>query len=91
MHFPRYLDAPTRILFWTLDQIVPFSTMALVGMLTKKLLICLVLGGLISWGLTKFKDSKPDGYLMHMLYWYGLLPLKGRSFLNPFFRRIYPA
>lgn len=90
IHFPRYLDAPTRLLFWTVDQIVPFAILALVGMLTKTLFVCLILGAIVSWSFTRYRDSRPDGYLQHMAYWYGLIPLKGRACINPFTRQVYP-
>ncbi len=90
LEFPRYLDAPQQILFWTADQMVPFATMALIGMATKNLMVCLLLGGVAAWGFARFRDSKPDGYLQHIAYWYGVVPLKGRAAINPFLRRIYP-
>jgi len=91
LEFPRYLDAPQQILFWTVDQMVPFATMALVGMLTQTLAVCLVIGGLAGWGFARYRDSKPDGFLQHICYWWGILPLKGRSMTNPFQRRLHPA
>ena len=91
MPFPRYLDAPQRFLFWTVDQIVPFATLALIGMLMKILIVCLVVGFGAAWAFGRFRDSKPDGYLQHMAYWYGLMPLKGRACINPFQRTIYPS
>jgi len=91
MQFPRYLDAPQRFLFWTVDQIVPFATLALIGMLMKMLFVCVILGAILSWGFARFRDSRPDGYMQHFAYWYGLLPLKGRSCINPFSRLIYPS
>jgi len=40
---------------------------------------------------TRYRDSRPDGFLIHMAYWYGILVPKGRSILSPFHRRIFPA
>lgn len=88
--FPKYLDAPQQILFWTADQMVPFATMALIGMATKTLMPCLLLGGVGAWAFARYRDSRPDGFLQHIAYWYGILPLKGRSVINPFIRRILP-
>jgi conjugal transfer pilus assembly protein TraL len=88
--FPRHIDAPQRFLFWTVDQMIPFATMALIGMATKTLMVCLVIGGVLGWALARYRDSRPDGYLQHMAYWYGVLPLKGRSAMNPFARTVFP-
>lgn len=90
LKFPRHMDAPQRVLFWTVDQIIPFSTMLLIGMLTETLLISLVVGAAVGWGFARFRDSRPDGYLQHLVYWYGLLPLKGRACVNPFDKSVYP-
>ena len=90
LEFPRYLDAPQQILFWTVDQMVPFATMALIGMATKTLAVSLVIGGIAGWAFARYRDSKPDGFLQHICYWYGVLPLKGRALINPFQRRIFP-
>lgn len=90
LEFPRYLDAPQQILFWTVNQIAPLAVMALIGMATGTLAICLVFGGVIAWAYARFIESRPDGYLQHITYWYGVLPLKGRAAINPFHRRIYP-
>jgi len=68
LEFPRYLDAPQQILFWTVDQMVPFATMALIGMLTQTLALCLVIGGLAGWGFARYRDSKPDVFLQHICY-----------------------
>ena len=90
IHFPRDLDSPQRFLFWTFDQMVPFSTLVVVGLVMEMLLISVVLGAILAWAFARFRDSRPDGYLQHAAYWYGLLPLKGRAVGNPFLRRIYP-
>lgn len=90
LKFPRHMDQPTRLLFWTIDQIVPFSTLMLVGMITGTLLTSCLLGIAIAWGLSRYRDSRPDGYLQHMAYWYGVVPMKGRTALNPFERKVYP-
>lgn len=89
--FPKDVDAPGRFLFWTFDQVVPFALMALIGMLTQMLFICLIIGGALSWAFSRYRDSRPDGYLQHAVYWYGILPLKGRAAVNPFQRTIYPS
>lgn len=88
--FPAHLDAPQRFLFWTADQAVPFAVMAFVGMATENLMICMFIGAGLGWGMGRYRDSQPDGHLMHAAYWFGILPLSGRACLNPFERRIFP-
>lgn len=88
---PTYLDAPKRMLFWTIDQIIPFAIFAVLGMMAGKLFLGMVLGCVISWGMDKFKNSKSDGLLLHFAYFHGLMPMKGRAAVNPFVRTIPPA
>lgn len=91
LEFPRHLDDPQPILFWTLDQIIPFATFVVIGMAINRLILCMLIGAVAGWLFTRYRDSKPDGYFIHMTWFYGLLPLKGRACINPFLRTIYPA
>lgn len=88
---PTALDAPKRLLFWTVDQVVPFAFFFVIGMMAGRLFMGIVAGVFLSWALEKFKNSRSDGLMQHLAYWYGIVPLKGRSAINPFTRRIYPA
>jgi conjugal transfer pilus assembly protein TraL len=91
IRFPKYIDSQQRLLFWTADQLVPFSVFVVIGMMLKALFVSIVAGVLVSYAFTRYRDSRPDGFLIHMAYWYGVLVPKGRSILSPFLRRILPA
>nr|WP_312130895.1 type IV conjugative transfer system protein TraL [Stenotrophomonas pavanii] len=91
MPFPRYLNTPQRLLFWTLDQMIPFGFFMVTGIITDRPLICITLGLVASRWLTKYRDSRPDNYMYHALYWWGVIGFKGRNAINPFIKRIYPA
>lgn len=88
---PAHLDAPKRMLFWTVDQVIPFAVLFMVGMMAGKLFLGIVAGCAFSYVVEKFKNSRSDGLMQHFAYWYGFAPLKGRAAINPFVRRIYPA
>lgn len=88
---PVDLDAPKRLLFWTFQQIIPFSVFFVLGMLAGKLLYGIVAGVLVSWVLDKYMNSKADGLAQHFLWYYGFLPLKGRAAVNPHIRRVFPG
>jgi conjugal transfer pilus assembly protein TraL len=88
---PTHLDAPKRMLFWTVDQVVPFAVLFVIGMMAGKLFLGIVGGVVLSWMLEKYKNSRSDGLMQHFAYWYGIVPLSGRAAINPFHRRIYPA
>lgn len=90
--FPRDVDAPQRFLLWTVDQFMVFAVFLGIGIFSHALFTCIVIGIVCSWGFTRWRDSKPDGFLVHMAYWYGVIvPKKLRSVPNPFIRRIYPT
>lgn len=91
--FPRDVDAPQRFLLWTMDQFIPFAAFLGLGIFFHALFTAIVLGFIVSWGFARFKDSKPDGFLVHFCYWHGIIPSskKLRIGINPFIRRIYPT
>ncbi|MBQ4855725.1 type IV conjugative transfer system protein TraL [Rhodanobacter sp. B2A1Ga4] len=90
--FPKDVDAPQRFLLWTMDQFIPFAALLGIGIFFHALFTSIVLGIALSWAFSRFKDSKPDGYLMHLAHWYGVVsPSKLRIGINPFIRRIFPT
>ena len=90
MTFPRYADDAVRLLIWTPDQVGPMAVMFIVGMLTNSLFTCAVIGLGASWMYTKYSAGKPTMYVLHLLYWHGVMPIKARCAINPFLRRILP-
>lgn len=86
MPFPTHIDEPKQYLLWSVDEIVPIATMLAVGVVVKQALVCFVIGLLLSRVYRRYKDSRPDGYLFHMLYWTGILPESVRTFPSPFRR-----
>ncbi len=88
--FPRYNSLPPRFLFLAVDQTVIFATSIVIGALGGYLALSVTAGGLLAWLLGRWRDSRPDGYLQHIAYWYGFVPIKARCVLNPFMRFITP-
>lgn len=90
IRIPRHVDLPQLILAWTIDEILPLVVLLVVGIVTDWFVSCLALGIALLTLVRRFRESKPDGYLLYWLYWHGLLPLRARSTINPFQRRIDP-
>ncbi len=88
--FPHHVKDKERLLIWTPEQLIPFSGMFMLGIITDMLTTMGLAGFAASWAYTRYSDGKPDGYLIHMAYWHGLASLKGRGYLNPYHRRILP-
>ncbi|MFT0213086.1 type IV conjugative transfer system protein TraL [Pseudomonas sp. F1_0610] len=50
-----------------------------------------ILLGLVTTKLyRRFRDGRPDGFILHAIYWAGLLPTKAKTIPNPFIRSYLP-
>ena len=90
---PKYIDDPPLILLWRVDDLVPIVLCLVIGIFTGSpgtMFKLIVLGVLLVRLYSKYRERRPDGHALHFLYWYGLLPLRGRITPNPFFRRWLP-
>jgi len=91
VRIPRRIDDPPHLLLWSMDELVPLLFCMVLGVMAGSLGPCLLIGILITRGYRKFRDSKPDGYLLHLLYWVGVFTLsKAKSMKNPFIRKYLP-
>ena len=89
---PRYIDANQVVLLrWTADELAIFGTMFVIGIIISHPTVGMALGMASVSGFGRYRNSKSDGFLMHIMYWWGLVPLRNRSIVNPFHRRILPS
>ena len=72
----RYIDDPISFFFWDVDEIAVFATFMIMGLLTNTLTVFLLFGLALSFVLSKVKQSRAEGFFMHILYWHGIYPLK---------------
>ena len=86
LELPHGVDDPPSLLLWRLDDLIPLILMLVVGILSDRLLLFLVIGFVLSRLYGRFRDSRPDGFALHWCYWHGLLPLPARTCPNPFSR-----
>ena len=49
-----------------------------------------MIGIVIAHFYKKFRDMHPDGYLFHLLYWYGFGFARSKSMINPWIKRLIP-
>jgi conjugal transfer pilus assembly protein TraL len=87
---PKSIDEPDQFLLWSTDEFIPLATFMILGMFFRQLLLCFLLGLGMVQIYKKFKYSRPDGYLLHLLYWIGLLPRQSKTIVNPFEREWLP-
>lgn len=90
VYLPRHVDDQQMIFLWKSDEFLPCFLLLCLGVMAGYMLTGLGVGIALMMILRRFRDSRPDGYLLHALYWYGLFPIKARSFINPFERRVLP-
>lgn len=74
--FCKYIDDQPSLFFWDLDEIIILSSFFVIGMLVERLLLFLAIGIGIRYFLVKLKKEKSEGFLFHILYWWGILSFK---------------
>ena len=90
VRLPTRVDEPHQFLLWSADEIIPLLTLFVMGVIFENITIFTLVGFGLTSVYKKYKNCKPDGYLLHALYWIGLIPSKARTLVNPFIRRFYP-
>jgi len=73
-----YIDAPSQILFWEADELAPIIVAAAIGILTDSLTYLLIPMYFFHKYFVYFKNQHMPGYLHHLMYRMGLLPLNKR-------------
>jgi conjugal transfer pilus assembly protein TraL len=88
---PERVDDSPHMLLWSMDELVPPIIFFLAGMILLDAgMRCMLVGFLVSYVYRRFRESKPDGYLLHMLYWHGIPMFRSGAMLNPFIKRFFP-
>lgn len=90
INIPTEIDTPHIILLWSVDEFVPFMVLVVLGNFTNHFFWGLGTGWVISHLYKRYKNTRPDGYLYHLLYWLGLTGLKGLTMPNPYQREYLP-
>lgn len=73
LKMPRSLDEQMYVLFWTTDELLPGLFIFIIGVLVAQKLLCLVLAIAVTKVFRRIKEGNPDGFLLHIGYWYGLI------------------
>lgn len=90
IQLPLYIDEPPHFLLWSADEMAPILIGLVFGILTQQALIFTLIGVLITKVYRRFRNGKPDGYLLHIIYWCGLLPTHSKTIPNPYLRFYLP-
>lgn len=75
VRIPDRIDEPPNVLFWRLDEAMPIGIGLVAGVLLAQLTLCLLAGLVLARFYRRFCDNKPDGFLLHAVYWHmGAVP-----------------
>lgn len=88
VELPRSIDEMPYVMVWRMDDFMPPIIGLIIGFLTGRPEIFAGLGFALSFFYRKFRQGRPENWVMHALYWWGLLPMRGHSLFNPFEREI---
>lgn len=84
---PQYVDDPPHVLIWSAEELAPVAIGLSIGMLFGKALIFSLFGLVLAHLYRKFSDGRPDGIILHWLYWKGFTPSSAKTAPNPYIRR----
>lgn len=87
---PTEIDTPYQLLLWSSDEFVPFMFFLVLGNISGHVILGAIVGAVIGHLYKRYKNTRPDGYLYHLFYWYGLGKARGISHVNPFKREFLP-
>jgi len=90
VNIPTEIDSPQLVLLWSLDEFVPFMIFMVAGNFLNHFFMGLGAGWVVSHLYRRYKNTRPDGYLLHLLYWFGLAKLSGLTVVDPYRREYLP-
>jgi conjugal transfer pilus assembly protein TraL len=87
IRMPRYCDDGMMFMMWSADELLPGFAIFLLGVMINQKIICLVVAIVATKMFRRMKEGNPDGFLLHSLYWIGLVDSKRvKSMPSPFVR-----
>lgn len=90
VRIPAYIDDLPHVMFWRLDEVLPIGIGLVAGVLLAQLTLCTVVGLVLARVYRRYCDNRPDGYLLHAIYWYmGSIGFKESRILPNSYQREY--
>lgn len=90
LELPTHIDDPAQFMIWSADEVFPLGLALVMGVLINQVFVMLVVGQAFVYMYRRYKNMRPDGYLNHLLYSFGLYPERGITLPNPFKERWIP-
>ena len=74
---PRALNSPPSFLWWDMNIAIPAIAVLLFGFFSGLLLYSIILVVIYGSIIKKYRASLPKGFAFNLLYFLGVLPMKG--------------
>lgn len=87
---PQTLDAPPLLMVFNAHQLIAFFGFTILGVIINHPFLLAPIGLIFGSLFTRYADTKPNGFLRHYFYFYGVPTLTGRSFPNGLDREFRP-
>lgn len=87
---PQRVDDLPHVSIFSADEFFPMIIGLVGGMLVGQAFVMTVIGFASTYWYRQYRESHADGYFSHMIYWWGLLTFRSKTFLNPMIRRLLP-
>jgi len=82
------IDGQIQILWWEFDEIVVMVGVTVFGIAYELVIPAMILGFILAKAMERMKIENADGYLLHFLWWHGIMPLiklKVPGFIKEFY------
>jgi type IV conjugative transfer system protein TraL len=86
VQIPQYVDELMQVGFWEVDEAAFIVIGLFVGVVTGWMFTGAIVGAFMASLFAKYKSGQNRGMLLHIMYWYGAVPLKGLWCDNAFKR-----
>lgn len=90
IRIPARVDDPPHLIIWSMDELMPIVFGFLIGLFIDQKLIFTGVGWLVSKAYVRFRDTHPNGYILHMIYSWGFWPSRTKLLPNPYIQRFFP-
>ena len=86
LKLPRSVDDPPIMLIWSADELGAFFTCFIIGFMIQQVLIMAIIGYFFVRMIRRIQNTKPNGHLIHLMYWFGVPFTETRTLPNPYER-----
>jgi type IV conjugative transfer system protein TraL len=86
-YIPKYLDAPRRILIFTVDEAITIGLLFVIFVFfLKQQILAIIVCGLAYFGLKRLKGDRGPTYIRRLIYWH-LPPIIKFKQIPPSYKR----